>query len=319
MKGLEPSTFCMASRRSSQLSYIRDGAGTIAAPDTAERRAPPCGSRPRASNASPARVTRRARPALGLATRRARGTPSGSRPSPCGGSRSARSALAPFAVHHLVPVAVPLHRPRIVDGDRMRLRVEVVARIAAVLEHVAHDPVRFAGGELRIVHEATLGALPVVGEPGTGVLGQRTDVETRRGPSPARKVALGRPARAGRADRAVVLRPELVAKTRAPPRPHVRLRNKRDDDDRHAATMRTHQIVSIRISSSVVPGQEGTLRPGPANGRSAVERGERPRRARHGGACARLTALTTARSDAVTMLGWMPTPQSASSSTSAST
>ena len=27
MKGLEPSTFCMASRRSSQLSYIREGAG----------------------------------------------------------------------------------------------------------------------------------------------------------------------------------------------------------------------------------------------------------------------------------------------------
>ena len=26
MKGLEPSTFCMASRRSSQLSYIREGA-----------------------------------------------------------------------------------------------------------------------------------------------------------------------------------------------------------------------------------------------------------------------------------------------------
>ena len=26
MKGLEPSTFCMASRRSSQLSYIRVGA-----------------------------------------------------------------------------------------------------------------------------------------------------------------------------------------------------------------------------------------------------------------------------------------------------
>ena len=25
MKGLEPSTFCMASRRSSQLSYIREG------------------------------------------------------------------------------------------------------------------------------------------------------------------------------------------------------------------------------------------------------------------------------------------------------
>ena len=27
MKGLEPSTFCMASRRSSQLSYIREGGG----------------------------------------------------------------------------------------------------------------------------------------------------------------------------------------------------------------------------------------------------------------------------------------------------
>jgi hypothetical protein len=27
MKGLEPSTFCMASRRSSQLSYIREGRG----------------------------------------------------------------------------------------------------------------------------------------------------------------------------------------------------------------------------------------------------------------------------------------------------
>ncbi|MEA2151614.1 MAG: hypothetical protein QOD69_3444, partial [Solirubrobacteraceae bacterium] len=27
MKGLEPSTFCMASRRSSQLSYIREDAG----------------------------------------------------------------------------------------------------------------------------------------------------------------------------------------------------------------------------------------------------------------------------------------------------
>jgi hypothetical protein len=27
MKGLEPSTFCMASRRSSQLSYIREGDG----------------------------------------------------------------------------------------------------------------------------------------------------------------------------------------------------------------------------------------------------------------------------------------------------
>ncbi len=27
MKGLEPSTFCMASRRSSQLSYIREDGG----------------------------------------------------------------------------------------------------------------------------------------------------------------------------------------------------------------------------------------------------------------------------------------------------
>ena len=34
MKGLEPSTFCMASRRSSQLSYIRER-GTIAAPGVA--------------------------------------------------------------------------------------------------------------------------------------------------------------------------------------------------------------------------------------------------------------------------------------------
>jgi hypothetical protein len=31
MKGLEPSTFCMASRRSSQLSYIRERSGSIAA------------------------------------------------------------------------------------------------------------------------------------------------------------------------------------------------------------------------------------------------------------------------------------------------
>ena len=30
MKGLEPSTFCMASRRSSQLSYIRGSLGSIA-------------------------------------------------------------------------------------------------------------------------------------------------------------------------------------------------------------------------------------------------------------------------------------------------
>src|SRR5262249_25694448 len=36
-------------------------------------------------------------------------------------------------------------------------------------------------------------------------------------------------------------------------------------------------------------------------------------------ASARLTAFTTARSEAVTMLGWSPTPQTASSSTSAST
>jgi hypothetical protein len=36
-------------------------------------------------------------------------------------------------------------------------------------------------------------------------------------------------------------------------------------------------------------------------------------------ASARLTAFTTARSDAVTMLGWSPTPHTASSSTSAST
>jgi hypothetical protein len=32
MKGLEPSTFCMASRRSSQLSYIREVAGSVAEP-----------------------------------------------------------------------------------------------------------------------------------------------------------------------------------------------------------------------------------------------------------------------------------------------
>jgi len=31
MKGLEPSTFCMASRRSSQLSYIRERGPIIAA------------------------------------------------------------------------------------------------------------------------------------------------------------------------------------------------------------------------------------------------------------------------------------------------
>ena len=37
MKGLEPSTFCMASRRSSQLSYIREARGMLA---TAERRSP---------------------------------------------------------------------------------------------------------------------------------------------------------------------------------------------------------------------------------------------------------------------------------------
>ena len=30
MKGLEPSTFCMASRRSSQLSYSRNGGSSIA-------------------------------------------------------------------------------------------------------------------------------------------------------------------------------------------------------------------------------------------------------------------------------------------------
>lgn len=29
MKGLEPSTFCMASRRSSQLSYIRKGSARV--------------------------------------------------------------------------------------------------------------------------------------------------------------------------------------------------------------------------------------------------------------------------------------------------
>ena len=37
MMGLEPTTFCMASRRSSQLSYIREARGMLA---TAERRSP---------------------------------------------------------------------------------------------------------------------------------------------------------------------------------------------------------------------------------------------------------------------------------------
>jgi hypothetical protein len=37
MKGLEPSTFCMASRRSSQLSYIRTKRSSIAPPSTAAR------------------------------------------------------------------------------------------------------------------------------------------------------------------------------------------------------------------------------------------------------------------------------------------
>ena len=40
MKGLEPSTFCMASRRSSQLSYIRVAAQYNAAP-AAQTRTPP--------------------------------------------------------------------------------------------------------------------------------------------------------------------------------------------------------------------------------------------------------------------------------------
>jgi hypothetical protein len=37
MKGLEPSTFCMASRRSSQLSYIREGAEYSRASDASVR------------------------------------------------------------------------------------------------------------------------------------------------------------------------------------------------------------------------------------------------------------------------------------------
>ena len=41
MKGLEPSTFCMASRRSSQLSYIREGGNYSGGPArTRERRLP---------------------------------------------------------------------------------------------------------------------------------------------------------------------------------------------------------------------------------------------------------------------------------------
>ena len=38
MKGLEPSTFCMASRRSSQLSYIRGRGNYSGDPDAVSRR-----------------------------------------------------------------------------------------------------------------------------------------------------------------------------------------------------------------------------------------------------------------------------------------
>ncbi len=41
MKGLEPSTFCMASRRSSQLSYIREGADYSPASGHRRQRADP--------------------------------------------------------------------------------------------------------------------------------------------------------------------------------------------------------------------------------------------------------------------------------------
>lgn len=104
------------------------------------------------------------------------------------------------------------------DGQRRALCIEVVARVAAVVEDTADEAVGLTRGELGIVDEATLGPLPVFGVPLAGGVGQRADVERRVQVLAVTEVALGGASRLRLIDRAVVLRAEAVAQPRRSPR-----------------------------------------------------------------------------------------------------
>src|SRR5688572_6413822 len=162
MKGLEPSTFCMASRRSSQLSYIRVRTELW--------------RRPARLNAGRRHRTP-ARPPLGAGGWLAVGRWLDElREDLAEVDHRLAEVLRPLvparavAVHHLVPVPVALHRLRVIDRDRRGLLVEVVPRVAALDEHVPHDAIRLTRCELRVVHETALRALPISRETLTRVV-----------------------------------------------------------------------------------------------------------------------------------------------------
>ena len=90
-------------------------------------------------------------------------------------------------VHHLVPVPIALDELRMLHRDGRRLRVEVVARVAALVAERSRRCVGLASRELRVVDEA---ASPHARQSSVyrsrARLRQRTDVESTRASSRVR-------------------------------------------------------------------------------------------------------------------------------------
>ena len=308
MKGLEPSTFCMASRRSSQLSYIREER-TIAAAGAARTRSAATGRRSLFDGCK--------------AVQRSTGSRTGSTSS-SKMTRKSTIALRRFSVRSL-------RRLR-------RSRAPCRARAGSAAPRSGARPTsrRSACRGRRSDSRGRRGRRGRSGRPrGPRAPGRRRRA-ARPAPSP-RCTARGPPSESGwMSISSCAPRGRAVPLRRAPRARLVTVRSysgpnrSRSPDDRRerdidiaSAPITTTPATIARITHPVVLmpallGVKQHLRGYPGRDRanatgatgSVNRRTQRsPPRLPRAAACARLTALTTARSDAVTIDGWIPTPQ----------
>src|SRR5580700_11318972 len=85
--------------------------------------------------------------------------------------------LGPRPLADPVRGPVILHHLRVVDRHQVGLRVEIPHRVATRVHDAVEQPVSGHDRLLRLVDEAFLHVLPLLGEPGSRLLRQRLDVE----------------------------------------------------------------------------------------------------------------------------------------------